>query len=409
MERDSRQEAFTSLLQRAEQQGYITFDNIMDCADVYTLPIQDFDWLTSSLTTRGIIIYDEPPAAKTVDKQDDDDFDDYAQSDYEAVYNRIIELDPSLEPFVNDVRNILPPQWKEFSQLKYQVTEGNQHARQRMVEMHLRMALRIALQRAEAYDTDIEDAVGDACIGLLTAVDKYDPDTNGAFGSYASMWMLQSISRRQPTQRPLMYYPTHRKELYFSAYSLLKKRNLSGSLDEKAQNAAKKLIQEKLGYTNEQTYDIINATIPFDSYDEMFLMFFENIGSELENIESKADFSIAEELFQEILIEDRMEEMVLNKTLKNQVADVLQVLKPKERSILELRYGLTLGEEKTLEEIGSMYGVTRERVRQIEVKALRKLRNASVKKKLIDYIDFTPADVDPDADKKEKRRKKDKS
>ena len=76
MERDSRQEAFTSLLQRAEQQGYITFDNIMDCADVYTLPIQDFDWLTSSLTTRGIIIYDETPTAKTVDKQDDDDFDD---------------------------------------------------------------------------------------------------------------------------------------------------------------------------------------------------------------------------------------------------------------------------------------------------------------------------------------------
>ena len=409
MERDSRQEAFTSLLQRAEQQGYITFDNIMDCADVYTLPIQDFDWLTSSLTTRGIIIYDEPPTAKTVDKQDDDDFDDYAQSDYEAVYNRIIELDPSLEPFVNDVRNILPPQWKEFNQLKYQVTEGNQHARQRMVEMHLRMALRIALQRAEAYDTDIEDAVGDACIGLLTAVDKYDPDTNGAFGSYASMWMLQSISKGQPTQRPLMYYPVHRKELYFSAYSILKKRNLSGCRDEKSQNAAKKLLQEELGYTNEQTYDIINATIPFDSYDEMFLMFFENIGSELENIESKADFSIAEELFQEILIEDRMEEMVLNKTLKNQVADVLQVLKPKERSIIELRYGLTLGEEKTLEEIGSMYGVTRERVRQIEVKALRKLRNASVKKKLIDYIDFTPADVDPDADKKEKRRKKDKS
>lgn len=63
-----------------------------------------------------------------------------------------------------------------------------------MIEMHLRLALRVALQRAETYDMDIEDAIGYACIGLVIAVDKYDPDTSGAFASYASLWMIQNIS-----------------------------------------------------------------------------------------------------------------------------------------------------------------------------------------------------------------------
>ena len=156
MGRDLRQEALTYLLEKADKQGYVTFDDIMDCADANSLPIQDFDWLSSAITTRGILVYDEAPAAnnRIVQDSEEDDYNDYAQSDYESVYDRIIELDESLRDFVTEVRNIKPPQWREFSQLKYQVTEGNIHARERMIEMHLRIALRIALQRAEAYDMD---------------------------------------------------------------------------------------------------------------------------------------------------------------------------------------------------------------------------------------------------------------
>lgn len=86
---------------------------------------------------------------------DNDEYDDFAQSDYEAVYTKIIELSPSLEPFVNDVRNIIPPQRQEINQLKYQIVDGNDYARSRMIEMHLRIALKLALQRAEAFDMDI--------------------------------------------------------------------------------------------------------------------------------------------------------------------------------------------------------------------------------------------------------------
>lgn len=389
MGRDLRQEALTYLLEKANKQGYVTFDDIMDCADANSLPIQDFDWLSSAITTRGILVYDEAPTTSNrIDQNNDnEDYSDYAQSDYEYVYDRIIELDESLRDFVTEVRNIKPPQWKEFSQLKYQVTEGNQHARDRMIEMHLRIALRIALQRAETYDTDIQDAIGEACIGLVTAVDKYDPDTNGAFGSYAAMWVLQNISRQQPTQKALMYYPVHKKELYFSAYSLLKAVGIAGDIDAINDPEVYDLLSERLSFTNEQTEDAIYATVPFESFEVLYDMFFEN----LDVFEKHEKAEINTDLYpQELICQDDVEEQISAIMMRQQLIEVLGTLTGREQQVLELRYGLKGDVPKTLEEVGIAFNVTRERVRQIEVKALRKLRHPSRSQKLWDYIDYTP-------------------
>lgn len=389
MGRDLRQEALTYLLEKADKYGYVTFDDIMDCADAKSLPIQDFDWLSSAITTRGVLVYDEAPTIgnRVVQNNEDDEYNDYAQSDYEYVYDRIIELDSSLREFVSEVRNIKPPQWKEFSQLKYQVIEGNQHARNRMIEMHLRIALRIALQRSEAYDMDIEDAIGEACIGLVTAVDKYDPDTNGAFGSYAAMWILQNISRRQSTQRVLMYYPVHKKDIYFSAYPLLKAEGYAGDIDSINNPEVYELLSEKLSFTNEQTEDVIYASVPFESYEELYYMFFENpdVFEKHESIQINGDFYP-----RELISEEDVEEIISDIMMHEQLLEVLETLTEKEQQVLELRYGLKGGAPKTLEEVGVAFNVTRERVRQIEAKALRKLRHPSQSRKLRDYIDYTP-------------------
>lgn len=388
MGRDNRQEALTYLLEQAEKQGYVTFDNIMDCADANSLPIKDFDWLTSAITTRGILVYDEAPASRTVSNQDDDDFDDYAQSDYEAVYNRIIELEPSLEDFVTAVRNIVPPQWREFSTLKYQVLEGNQHARDRMIEMHLRIALRIALQRAEAYDMDIVDAVGEACVGLITAVDKYDPDTNDPFGSYAAMWVLQNISRRQPTRRPLMYYPVHKKDPFFSAYPTLKECGYINEPELFEREDVIQLMSNRLSFTKEQTENVLSAATPFESFEELYSMFFENIDV-FEKHESDDEMEMPRELITESDLDDQVAAMML----KDQLDEVLGTLTDRERRVLDLRYGLTDGQERTLEEVGQEFEVTRERVRQIEAKALRKLCHPSRSRKLRDYLELRPSEI----------------
>lgn len=379
MGRDLRQEAFEYLLKKAEKQGYITFDDIMDCADEKSLPIQDFDWLSSAIATHGIIIYDEVPTRSISDEIDDDNYDDYAQGDYEVVYNRIIALDSSLIPFISEIRNIRPPQWKEFSQLKYQVLEGNQHARGRMIEMHLRLAVKIALQRAENYDIDIQDAIGEACVGLVKAVDKYNPDVNGPFGSYASMWILQNLTRHQPSKRPLIYYPVNKKENYFSVYPFLKENGYIGETDVIEEEVICKLLQNKYYFTNEQIDDVLNLVTPLESFEDSFSMFLT-----YNDVFEKHDFELEEKVqIPEVLISDNdIEEQVAENTLIVQLTEIIGTLTEREQEIIKHRYGLMGYREKTLEEIGVKYKVSRERIRQIEAKALRKLRHPSRARKI---------------------------
>lgn len=371
MGRDNRQEALTYLLKQAEDQGYVTFDNIMDCADANSLPIKDFDWLSSAITTRGILVYDEAPINRTTLTQNEDEYDDYAQSDYDSVYDRIIELDDSLEQFVEKVRKIVPPQRRELDTLKYQALEGNQHARERMVEMHLRIALRIALQRAETYDMDIVDAVGEACAGLVTAVDRYDPDSNGAFGSYAGMWILQNISRRQSTSRSHVYYPVHKKESFFTSYPILKEM---GYIDYPNEFEISDVVNElllKTDLSEEQIFDALVATIPFDSLEGLF----------------EDDAEEVSEILDLLICEEDVESQVAEILMKEAIGYVLETLTDREQRVLILRFGFDGGEARTLEEVGSMFNVTRERIRQIESKAITKLRDPSRSRKLKEFLD----------------------
>lgn len=390
MERNARQDALLYLINQAEKQGYVTFDNIMNCADAYSLSIQDFDWLSNTITTRGILVYDETPLNRISLTENDEDYTDYAQSDYEAVYNRIIELDESLKELVEEVRNIIPPQWREFGTLKYQVLEGNQHARERIIEMHLRIALKIALQRAELYDMDISDAVGEACVGLVKAVDKYNPDVNGPFGPYASMWILQNLKRRQSTRRPLVYYPVHKKESYFMAYPILKEYGFIANPDDYELDDIKSLLADRLSFTDKQIEDILVAICPFESYEEMFGILSEDYQIlEMQAFEEDESIPIPKDF----VFDANIERVLEYKSMKEQLQKVLGTLTRREKKVLELRYGLNDGNERTLEEVGKEFNVTRERIRQIEGKALRKLRHPSRSRKLRDYVDLSPSDL----------------
>ena len=173
--------ALTNLIELSSKKGFLVFDDIYDVADKWNLSIKDIDYLSSSIATRGILVYDEAPVIDTADTSFDD-YDDYAHRDYDAIFDKVIELDPGLEDFITAIRNVVPPQTKEMDQLKHQIQEGNVYARERAVQMHLRFAVRIALQRAEVYNAEIADILQEACIGLITAVDKYDPDSSGPFG-----------------------------------------------------------------------------------------------------------------------------------------------------------------------------------------------------------------------------------
>lgn len=239
--------------------------------------------------------------------------------------------------------------------------------------------------KAQLFARNI-DVYTNAPLGLVIAVDKYDPDTNGAFGSYAAMWILQNISRRQPTQRALMYYPVHKKDPYFSAYPLLKATGYAGDIDAINNPEVYDLLSEKLSFTNEQTEDVIYATIPFMSYEELYGMFFENsvFFEKQEKAQMHGDLYL-----HELVCEDDIVEKVSEIMMHEQIYEILGMLAEREQKVIELRYGLRDGRERTLEEVGNEFDITRERVRQIEAKALGKLRHPSRSQKLRDYIDYT--------------------
>ena len=363
MERDNLQAALKQLLTIATANGFVTFDDIMKCADDNSLSLGEFDWLAEAAGSRNVIIYDEAP---TRSKSEDDEYDDYAQVDYDHTFAEAIAISPELEPLIDEIRNIVPPQRGEVRRLKYQVQEGNAHARQRMADMYLRIAVRIAVSRAKTYDVDLVDTVGDAFMGLLTAIDRYDPDHSGPFISFASLWIYQNISREQSTRNPCIYFPVHRKEWFYTMYPLLKARGCTECDDVLKCNKVVDMICEKVQCNREQAADVLTASLPNLSWEDI--------------IEGKIDYSEPSYL-DESVIED-----IEGRDRSSVVREILDKLTPRERMVLIDRYGLDDGEEKTLEQVGQKLGVTRERVRQIEAKAFRKLRHPSRSKKLKEFL-----------------------
>lgn len=380
--------ALANLIQISSEKGFLVFDDIYDAADKWNLSIRDVDYLSSSIATRGILVYDEAPATDAANSLEDD-YDDYAQKDYEIVFKRVIELDPELENFINIVRDVVPPQAREVNQLKYQVQEGNLYARERMIQMHLRFAVRIALQRAEAYNCEIADTLQEACIGLVTAVDRYDPDSNGAFGSYASLWILQNIGRAQATQRPAVYYPVHKKEGYFTMYPILKENGYLNS-DIWTDPDVRKLIQDRLGCDINQAEDIIRQSMPIESLDIIYEMFLKNIErNEIQNdvFENITENEIQDDVFERInsdvfYCNDGVYEEIEQRALREILENLMGELKNREQEVIKARYGFGDDVEKTLEEVGQTFGVTRERIRQIEASAIRRLSRYARKKML---------------------------
>ena len=366
--KNNREIALTNLINISSKKGFLLFDDIYNEADNLELSIKDVDYLSNSIVTRGVLIYDEAPITQ-IETTDEDDFYDYAQVDYNSIFRKVVELDPGLEYFINTVQNIIPPQANEMERLKYQVQEGNTYARERVIQMHLRYAVRLALQRTEIYDCEIADTVQEASIGLIKAVDKYNPDSGAPFGSGASIWILQNICRSQGTQRPLVYYPQAKKDKYFTMYPILKEQGYLETEKILTSIESRNFISDTLQCDSEEAEEIIRQSMPIESLDEIYDKLNEDIKENVNQKEYYLDISN-----KDLCLQDDFEKIVENRLLSMDVSELIKKLKPKEQEILMARYGFDDGVEKTLAELGRRMGVSRERIRQIEVKAIKKLR-----------------------------------
>lgn len=369
---DDRRNAHKYLVSLSGERGYITLDDIMDVADRNELPLSDVDWLSNSLATMGILIYDSVPQSATSEdaNEDEEEYADYAQCDYNAIYDRVVQLDPSLEGIIDYVRNVKPPQFRELRKLLEQSFEGNSYARERLIMMNLRVAVRIALNRAEKYDTDISENLQDSFLSLVQAVDSYNPYTYyGNFVSFISLHILQSFERGQDNQRPLIHYPQQRREDFFNLYPRMKEY---GCLDcSRAYKCGKlrRMAQSCFGSDFKYIEGAINQCLPLESLDAICQLDSEDNEEEQRAINDDFKYYIPF-----LAYEDSGFSMAEESAYAKSFEAIFDNLSEREKFIIHARYGFIDGMEWTLNEVGEYYGVTRERIRQIEGKAMLKMR-----------------------------------
>lgn len=360
---DTRHKIIEKLYSVYKSKGYVTENMVIDTFGENDLPLDEVDYVCDQLLSMGVIINDN-----IVENIDDvEDNYDRSQTDYEALFHEVVAIDGSLAPYIDEIRQVKPPQHRELQNLIIHAKSGNAFARERIIEMYLRTVVRISLWHHQKYRIPLAETLQDGCLGLVIALDKYDIGKQEKFSIYSPWWIRQVINREAPTLNPLVYTPVHMKDKLFNIYDIIEEFFYNQS-DGKISPDMLKAVSERLGCSQDEAKEYINYLKTFESIEEL--------------IEKDESLFIDNCVADEQLIVD-----VNYKELKSAVSKVLPTLKPREQRVILLRFGFIDGKEWTLEEVGREFGVTRERIRQIEKKALSKLRHPSRCKKLKCFIE----------------------
>lgn len=338
--------------------GFISEQEIFEAVQKNNIPLFEVEYICDQLLSKGIVIRDTDD-----DNSDSEDDSDRSSTDYETIYNTVCRIDPSLCNFISYVQSIQPPQNREWRNLLPQAQNGNSYARNRVFEMYMRVAVKMALSFSRRYDLPLADTIQDGMIGLYTAIDKFEYGKQDIFTTYFPFWIRQSIMREAATRNPTVYIPVHVKDRLFSIYDIEKNHSCEKC---KTQEICPTLIAE-IAKALECEYDealrLYKYLVPFDSIEKLL--------------------AINEDIFSDhgFLWEDTISELE-KEAVRVAMLQVLSTLSEKENYVLNKRYGLLDDEPMTLEQVGNEMGVTRERVRQIEAKAIRKLQHSTRIQKL---------------------------
>ena len=331
------------------KKGSITTNQLCDIMEKFDTDPTQMDYVYKSLNEAGIQIVDE-------DQRDRELFEQ-ALSD--------IGLDDPVKMYLKDIGRVPLLSAEEEVELARRMQENDDAARKRLSEANLRLVVSIA-KRYVGRGMLFLDLIQEGNLGLMKAVEKFDYQKGFKFSTYATWWIRQSITRAIADQARTIRIPVHMVE---TINKLTRVQRVL--LQELGREPTPEEIAEKMGVTVERVREI------------------QKIAQDPVSLETPIGEEEDSHLGDFIEDEKTMtpSDSVAFSMLKEQLLGVLDTLTPREEKVLRLRYGIDDGKPRTLEEVGKEFNVTRERIRQIEAKALRKLRHPSRSKKLKDFLE----------------------
>ena len=353
------------LIAQAKKDGHISQHDIFELIPDEPANTEILDALYTELADASIeITASEPDEANFSDEWLEENEEDLSDTSATVYFDDDI-ADDSVRLYLREIGKIPLLTAEEELALAKRVVAGEKDAKDKMAEANMRLVVSIA-KRYVGRGLDLLDLIQEGNTGLLRAVEKFDPDKGFKFSTYATWWIRQAITRAIADQARTIRIPVHMVEtinkLLRTQRRLTQELNREPTNDEIAQ--AMEIDVDKVEHIMKIKQDIssLDASIRDDEEDSVLADFIED--------------------------EDTIspEESATSQLLKEQVKDMLGALTEREQKILKLRFGLEDGKSHTLEEVGQEFSVTRERIRQIEAKALAKLRKHRDAKKLHDYI-----------------------
>ena len=276
-----------------------------------------------------------------------------------------VSIDDPVKMYLKDIGKVPLLSGEEEARLAQLMQEGDEDAKQKLSEANLRLVVSIA-KRYVGRGMQFLDLIQEGNLGLMKAVDKFDYTKGFKFSTYATWWIRQAITRAIADQARTIRIPVHMVETINRqvrvSRSLLQQLGREPTPEEIANEMG--VPEEKVIEIQKIAQDPVSLETPIVEEEDSHLVDF------IEDDKTVAPSDVA-----------------AYAVLKEQMLSVLHKLTPREEMVLRLRYGIDDGRPRTLEEVGKEFNVTRERIRQIEAKALRKLRHPSKKKKLEDFLD----------------------
>ncbi len=355
-----------TLLESSVKAGTVDYKDIVSVIPEKPENLDVLDKLYNDLAEAGVEVTGmvEPTPEAFIDEWKEDEEEDEAIFTADSKYIDDIS-DDSVRLYLREIGKIPLLNAEEELELAQRVVAGDPKAKDQMAEANMRLVVSIA-KRYVGRGLDLLDLIQEGNTGLLRAVEKFDPDKGFKFSTYATWWIRQAITRAIADQARTIRIPVHMVE---TINKLLRtQRRLTQELNREPTNEE---IAEEMELDVEKVEHIMKIKQDISSLDA--------------NVRDDEEDSVLGDFIED---EDTVtpEESATNQLLKEQVKNLLGSLSEREQKILRLRFGLEDGKNHTLEEVGQEFSVTRERIRQIEAKALAKLKKHKDSRNLMDYL-----------------------